>query len=169
MCVLLRVCVGVVSAAILSAPDVLFAGESRSFSYSDKSDLIHHLSRADFERAAEQTRRPSVTAVSDLPPFRLGSATQSRGSATHQRIRPYVSPGRKLGVKKQKLPDQCLRIVETSRGDRLAYSARCLNRQYRHAAKLPRECRAHIRGWRETTVVFAAGCLAKDGWRVARR
>ena len=169
MSVLVKLCVGVVSAAILSVPDVLFAGESRVVPYSVQGDLASELSRADYVRATEQARRKSVTVVSDLPPFQLGSREESRRRTIEGEVRPYLSPGRKLGVKKQRLPDQCLRIVETNRGDRLTYSARCLNRQYRHASHLPRDCRAYVRGLRTTTVVYRAGCLAKDGRRVARR
>jgi len=73
------------------------------------------------------------------------------------------------GFKRRPLPDQCLRIVDTRRGDRLVYGERCLNRTYRHADKLPTACTRYIRTNRGLRPVFGARCLAGDGWQVARR
>lgn len=89
------------------------------------------------------------------------------------RIRDYDphrhGPKAKRGYKKRPLPEACLRTVETRRGDRLAYSARCLERKYRHASKLPGHCETLVRTRRGYRAVFGARCLARDGWRVARR
>ena len=73
------------------------------------------------------------------------------------------------GYKKHALPDRCLRWVETSRGTRLAYGQRCLNRHYKFANKLPETCETVIRTPRGFRAVYGARCLRRDGWRVARR
>ena len=73
------------------------------------------------------------------------------------------------GYKKHALPDRCLLWVETSRGKRLAYGQRCLNRHYKFANKLPERCETVIRTNRGFRPVFGARCLRRDGWRVAGR
>ena len=73
------------------------------------------------------------------------------------------------GYKKHALPERCLRWVETSRGKRLAYGQRCLNRHYKFANKLPETCETVIRTSRGFRAVYGARCLRRDGWRVASR
>lgn len=73
------------------------------------------------------------------------------------------------GYKKQALPEQCLLRVETARGDRLAYGARCLDQRYKFSSKLPSACETVVRTRRGYRAVYGAHCLARDGWRVARR
>ncbi len=65
------------------------------------------------------------------------------------------------------LPDRCLRIVSTSRGDRAVYGARCLQRNYVHVNHLPDRCRLQVRTNNRTRIVYGARCLQRDGWRVA--
>ncbi len=77
--------------------------------------------------------------------------------------------GHKHGVRRARLPDQCLRIVETSRGDRLVYGQRCLSRNYVHARHLPDRCRVTVRTQNRIRPAYGARCLARDGWRVAGR
>ncbi len=79
--------------------------------------------------------------------------------------------GRKArrGFKKHALPRNCLRVVETSRGDRLAYGARCVNRNFKFASKLPDRCETAVRTRRGFRTVYGARCLRRDGWNVARR
>ncbi|MCV6594454.1 MAG: hypothetical protein OIF48_15990 [Silicimonas sp.] len=67
------------------------------------------------------------------------------------------------------LPDQCIRVVQGGGRDRLVYGARCLQRRYQHSADLPQWCERDLRTDRGLRRVFAARCLARDGWRVARR
>ncbi len=75
----------------------------------------------------------------------------------------------KRGYKKAKLPDRCLRVVDTARRDRLVYGTRCLERSYKFARKLPQSCERFVRTNRGLLSVYAARCLARDGWQVARR
>lgn len=79
------------------------------------------------------------------------------------------SNGRVNGVRKARLPDQCLRIVETNRGDRLVYGQRCLSRNYIYAQHLPNQCRVTVRTENRNRSAYSARCLAQDGWRVAGR
>ncbi len=72
-------------------------------------------------------------------------------------------------VRRARLPDQCLRIVDTRRGDRLVYGNRCLNRNYIYAEHLPNRCRVTVRTENRNRQVYGARCLARDGWRVAGR
>ncbi|NND20162.1 MAG: hypothetical protein HKN98_16445 [Silicimonas sp.] len=73
------------------------------------------------------------------------------------------------GYKRVALPDRCLVTVETARGDRLAYGARCLNRNFRHAGKLPSGCETVVRTRRGFRTVYGARCLERDGWQVLAR
>lgn len=89
-------------------------------------------------------------------------------------IRPYREDDRrgpkdKRGYKQQALPDRCLLQIDTDRGSRLAYGARCLQQNYRHANKLPQSCETVVRTPRGFRTVYGARCLSRDGWRVAGR
>lgn len=77
--------------------------------------------------------------------------------------------GTNRGYKRYALPDQCLRILNTARGDRRVYGNRCLQRNYTFANKLPRDCAIRVRTDRGTRVVYGSRCLSRDGWRVAGR
>ena len=106
--------------------------------------------------------------VADRHQFRLGPIEQT-SRRIEGRIRPYAqAPARKLGVKKRHLPRACLRWVETARGDRLAYGARCLDRTYRHARHLPDQCHTLVQTPRGLHEVYGARCLEREGWRVAQ-
>ena len=113
-------------------------------------------------------RRAERHKVEERRKYRLGPV-ESRHRRGYGTVRPYKPQGKKYGIKKRPLPDQCLRWVNTGRGDRLAYSAHCLDRSYRHASKLPGRCETLIRTSRGYRAVYGARCLARDGWRVARR
>ena len=116
-------------------------------------------------------RRNKTTAT--IGASRLRSVEQNSrfgGRIVDGRIRPYESnrTHSKRGFKKQPLPQRCLRVVETSRGDRLAYGARCLNQNFRFASRLPDRCETAVRTNRRFRTVFGARCLRRDGWNVAR-
>lgn len=73
------------------------------------------------------------------------------------------------GYKNYALPDQCLRVLNTNRGDRRVYASRCLQRNYAFANKLPRGCEIQVRTDRGTRTVYGRRCLSRDGWQVAGR
>ncbi len=115
-----------------------------------------------------EMRRAERREVEERRKYRLGPV-EPRHRGAYGTVRPYKSQGTKYGIKKRPLPDQCLRWVNTGRGDRLAYSAHCLDRSYRHASKLPGRCETLIRTDRGYRAVYGARCLARDGGRGARR
>lgn len=73
------------------------------------------------------------------------------------------------GYKRIALPDQCLRILNTARGDRRVYGNRCLQRNYSFANKLPSDCAIQVRTDRGVRTVYGRRCLSRDGWQVAGR
>jgi len=77
--------------------------------------------------------------------------------------------GNQAFFRDQPLPDRCLRLVDTDRRDRLAYSKRCLTNRYEFSAQLPGFCQRDIRTSSGLRTVYGARCLARDGWRVASR
>lgn len=66
------------------------------------------------------------------------------------------------------LPERCQRILSTAHGDRLVYSARCLNRNFGQANRLPDRCRLLVRTNNRAFRVFGARCLRNAGWHTAR-
>ena len=76
---------------------------------------------------------------------------------------------RSARIKRRPLPDRCLRVANTRRGDRLVCVQRCLNNNFQFASRLPDHCQTAIRTNRGVRNVFGARCLSRDGWRVATR
>ncbi|MEM7752040.1 MAG: hypothetical protein AAF230_01435 [Pseudomonadota bacterium] len=81
-------------------------------------------------------------------------------------IRPGHSNKRQ--ARRAALPDQCLRIIRTSRGNRAVYGARCLSNNFAQLNRLPRACKAQVRTNNRIRQVYTARCLRRDGWQVAR-
>lgn len=73
------------------------------------------------------------------------------------------------GYKRYALPEQCVRILNTGRGDRRVYGARCLQKNYAFANKLPRGCEIRVRTNNRVRTVYGQRCLSRDGWQVAGR
>jgi hypothetical protein len=92
-----------------------------------------------------------------------------RGRIVDGTLRHRDQPGVRAnrGYKRYALPDQCLRILDTARGDRRVYGNRCLQRNYKFANKLPRDCAIRVRTDRGERVVYGSRCLSRDGWSVA--
>ena len=91
-----------------------------------------------------------------------------RGEIRHPNQKKWNS-AKTAKYKRRPLPDRCLRIIDTHRRDRLAYSPQCLKRSYKFANRLPRDCKQLVRTNRGVRAVYMARCLQRDGWRVARR
>lgn len=64
-----------------------------------------------------------------------------------------------------RLPNYCLRRVETYKGPRTIYGQRCLKNNYRAAHALPDQCRIRVNGPRGTRLGYRPGCLQKAGYR----
>lgn len=70
------------------------------------------------------------------------------------------------GIRRTALPERCVRIVSTAKGERIVYGARCLRREYVHTAKLPNRCKFNVRSGSRTHPVYGSYCLRRDGWQV---
>ncbi|MEK6217479.1 MAG: hypothetical protein N2B03_09735 [Boseongicola sp.] len=118
-------------------------------------------------------RRKDRDNLTTIGSRRLGSVERYDGRRTIDgTIRRYDNkrgPKARRGYKKHALPRSCLRVVDTSRGDRLVYGARCVNRNFKFASKLPERCETAVRTGRGYRTVYGARCLRRDGWKVARR
>lgn len=125
--------------------------------------IAHEINDRDRKRKA---RAPSARAYD---PYRSIEGHRSPRVIEGEIRRPGAHKDRVKGVRRARLPDQCLRIVDTSRGDRLVYGRRCLSRNYIYAEQLPDRCRVTVRTQNRTRAAYGARCLARDGWRVAGR
>jgi len=67
------------------------------------------------------------------------------------------------------LPERCLRVLSTARGEQFVYGQGCLTNNYRHANRLPQSCQRQVQTPNGVRTVYRARCLARDGWQVARR
>ena len=119
------------------------------------------------DRDRKRTKTSATTKVHD--PYRSIEGHRSPRVIEGQIRRHNSNNGRAHGLRRARLPDQCLRVVATSRGDRLVYGQRCLTRNYVHAQRLPDRCRVTVRTENRTSAAYGARCLARDGWRVAGR
>ena len=128
------------------------------------------IAKAIDNRREREREASSVTRAGRLGPIEQDGYYDGR-RVIEGRILPYDHGGPKAGrgYKKQPLPQSCLRVVETDRGDRLAYGTRCLQQSYRFASKLPESCETLVRTRNGLRSVYGARCLERDGWRVARR
>lgn len=66
------------------------------------------------------------------------------------------------------LPAKCFRTFYTDRGRYRAFGDRCLQHNFRHAARLPHYCKTHIRTDRGPRRIYEARCLRDAGYRLAR-
>lgn len=81
--------------------------------------------------------------------------------------RPNNSSDPKRKYKRVRLPDNCVRILRTSNGDRTVYGQRCLNRNYMFASQLPERCERQVRTNGRVRTVYLGQCLDRRGWKVA--
>lgn len=125
------------------------------------------VAKAASDRNDRRTRSRTVTNNRNV--YEFDSIDNRNRRIIEGDLRRIDGPKRGRGYKKARLPDRCLRIVDTGRRDRLVYGSRCLNRSFKHASKLPDRCERLVRTRRGLRTVYAARCLARDGWRVARR
>lgn len=80
-------------------------------------------------------------------------------------IAPKPLPQR---VARKQLPAQCLVRVDSRDGVRRAFGERCLQRNYRHANRLPHNCAINVRGRNHDRTLYEARCLRSYGYSLAR-
>jgi hypothetical protein len=83
----------------------------------------------------------------------------------NRRFQPKPLPRR---VDTRLLPGNCLRSVQTRRGQVQMFEQRCLEQNYRFVNRLPRNCAQTIRTDRGHRAGYDARCLRQSGYRLAR-
>ena len=83
-----------------------------------------------------------------------------------QGVSPRPLPPR---VSRYVLPAQCLRNVQTRRGDVRFLGRHCLNNNYRAVHKLPQQCSMRVKTRGKLHSGFATRCLRQFGYRIGRR
>lgn len=101
-----------------------------------------------------------------VPHGHFGSIEGGRRVIQGEIIRPGSSNLRQH--RRAALPDRCLRIVSTSRGNRAVYGNRCLRNNFAQLNRLPERCRVQVRTDNRVRNAFAARCLRREGWQVAQ-
>ncbi|MEO1537624.1 MAG: hypothetical protein AAFR73_07815 [Pseudomonadota bacterium] len=123
--------------------------------------LIAHAAN-DRDKKTTQTTQTSRTVTKEYGSIEHGEPTRIIEGTIRRPSDQYQ------GVRRAALPDQCVRIVSTSRGDRTVYGARCLKQDYIYANQLPQACKLQIRTNNRIRNAYGANCLRRDGWQVAR-
>jgi len=73
-------------------------------------------------------------------------------------------------VNRKVLPQRCLQNLQTHKGRTIqAFGQRCLNRHYQFSKSLPQQCGRRVWSDRGAGYAFAARCLNKHGYQLARR
>ncbi|WP_298915726.1 hypothetical protein [uncultured Roseobacter sp.] len=81
-------------------------------------------------------------------------------------LEPRPLPNR---AKRRLLPGDCLRSAQTRQGRVRYFGNRCLERNYKHVNKLPRDCFIRLRGDDQSRRGYDARCLRDRGYQLARR
>ena len=67
------------------------------------------------------------------------------------------------------LPQACQVTARTRSGYETLFGARCLDRNYRSARRLPSECLRDVRSFRGERQAYSGSCLRSRGYSTARR
>ena len=98
----------------------------------------------------------------------------SKPNVTPRQFKPrksYIAP-RPLPrqVNRKLLPQRCLQNLRNAKGRTIqAFGQRCLNRHYEFSNSLPQQCGRRVWNDRGAAYGFAARCLNKHGYQLARR
>ena len=71
-------------------------------------------------------------------------------------------------VSRKVLPGNCLKRIDTRRGQQRIFGNRCLNNNFRHVNKLPRACYTEVRSRGRLHHGYGARCLRNKGYSIAR-
>lgn len=85
-------------------------------------------------------------------------------------VQPHIQP-RPLPrtVRRNLLPQQCLRSFDTRQGKVRMFPRSCLERHYSHLDRLPQNCATRIKTGQGRRIGWEAHCLRQEGYRLARR
>ncbi|UWR22274.1 hypothetical protein [Sulfitobacter sp. S190] len=81
------------------------------------------------------------------------------------KVEPRPIPKR---VDRKLLPRKCFRSYDTRQGQYLMFGRRCLERNYRHADRLPQNCGQTLRTFDGNRRGYDARCLRRNGYSLAR-
>ena len=85
----------------------------------------------------------------------------------HKRYEPRPLPRH---VSRKLLPQRCLFNVRNKNGRSIqAFGERCLERHYKYSNSLPRECGRRVWTKRGQAYGYAARCMSRRGYELARR
>lgn len=118
---------------------------------------------------------PARASDDDLARFLVGTtalllfgAALSDRNRDRGRRQDVVEPPRPRPDRRA-LPERCLIRAETAVGPRRVFRAKCLERHYPRAHRLPRTCQLPIWTDRGRRPAYLASCLRDKGYSVARR
>lgn len=77
-------------------------------------------------------------------------------------------PHRSRPVKRQLLPQECLRSIHVKDGRMRVFGRRCLKANHIRVSQLPGHCKRRFPTARGTRKGFAARCLRRNGYQLAR-
>ncbi|MFT7134386.1 hypothetical protein [Sulfitobacter sp.] len=93
---------------------------------------------------------------------------------TRDRVQPRPLPQKYREQKRHQrqdsklLPQSCFRSYDTRRGQVVMFGSRCLQKNFRHANRLPQHCAQTIRTFQGTRSGYDARCLRGAGYSLAR-
>ncbi len=126
----------------------------------------------DQQKAARQQRQ-----TQSQQPVRRNDTVRQVHNPHHQQNRQQVTRGwgnqhNGWGQQSRRvdpIPGRCFRRVETNNGRyQGVFGARCLERRYRDAHTLPRQCQVRVGGENGSRRGYDAGCLRDFGYRSDR-
>ncbi|MGI9369544.1 MAG: hypothetical protein ACR2O2_11980 [Ruegeria sp.] len=91
--------------------------------------------------------------------YNAPSVQPHRNQTNH--IRPLPE-----AVKRYDLPQRCLKTFDTYSNRRPLLGTNCLNKHYKHAAKLPQACKVGFWNGKQVKHAFEPACLRQKGYRV---
>ena len=95
--------------------------------------------------------------------FMLGHALTKNNKNGHV-IRRYEDPVYQDYPRRHVVPSACMRVNKSGHGPRRYFGRHCLNKNMRHAGRLPNGCLSNIWTNRGQRTVYSARCLRNNGW-----
>ncbi|MEM9971048.1 MAG: hypothetical protein AAF762_08105 [Pseudomonadota bacterium] len=154
----------VVTAMIVAAPTPVRANEDLAKIIAGIATIAIIAELADRERDREK-KTASAVRQPERPTWHL----QNNGARSPRWIEKDRSVRSLTRARSTRLPARCERLVQTPRGTRLVYGARCLEQRFTFSDRLPRRCEQLVQTTRGQRLAYGARCLRRDGWSVARR
>ena len=129
-----------------------------------KNKTTNYTSRDTYTPLPQQKHDYSHRAPARQYKHKYGAPSRHRGNVHHQpKQRPL--PHR---VSRKVLPRNCLRNIDTRRGQQRIFGNRCLNNNFRHVNKLPHACYTEVRSRGRWHHGYGARCLRNKGYSIAR-